>query len=95
MKGTEMAKLEAIVLWFDPIRGYGFLGLPDGQQIFVHHKNILGFAPGHRNLPKLGRVTFEMSEYDGRPCAANVELIEEAAQAGQKKLDGRKLPGGA
>jgi CspA family cold shock protein len=49
-----------VVKWFSDEKGYGFIIMEDGQEIFVHHSSIDG--NGFRSLEKGEAVTFEVVE---------------------------------
>lgn len=34
------AEGEGLVKWFDPNKGYGFIKLPDGKDVFLHVKEL-------------------------------------------------------
>jgi cold shock CspA family protein len=63
------------VLRWDPQKFYGFLQ-PDinGANQFFHGRNVLSdvglLAPGVR-------VRYELGEHTGRPCAINLEVIND------------------
>lgn len=45
------------VKWFDNKKGFGFIIQDSGQDVFVHHTDILG--PGFRTLMEGEIVTYE------------------------------------
>lgn len=63
------------VKWFNAEKGYGFITDEEGQDIFVHYSVIQG--EGFKTLNEGEKVTFEMSESDRGPQAANVERVAE------------------
>ncbi|MGH7837775.1 MAG: cold-shock protein [Steroidobacteraceae bacterium] len=48
------------VKWFSPKKGYGFITLKDGQEVFVHYTAIDG--QGFRSLEQGEEVSFEVAE---------------------------------
>ena len=58
------------VKWFSPKKGYGFLTMDDGQEVFVHYTAIDG--NGFRSLEQGERVQFEVSQGPKGLQAANV-----------------------
>jgi cold shock protein len=66
MKGT--------VKWFDSTRGYGFILSEEGQDVFVHHKDIM--QEGFKNLEDGQEVTFEKIQGNRGPQAFKVKIIE-------------------
>lgn len=51
---------EGTVKWFNNKKGYGFIVLDDGEDIFVHYADIEG--EGFRGLGVGERVSFEILE---------------------------------
>jgi CspA family cold shock protein len=58
------------VKWFSPKKGYGFIIMEDGQEVFVHYSAIDG--NGFRSLEQGERVQFEVSNGPKGLQAANV-----------------------
>ncbi len=46
--------------WFSPKKGYGFITLTDGQEVFVHYTAIDG--QGFRSLEQGDEVSFEVAQ---------------------------------
>ena len=61
------------VKWFDNKKGYGFIEVPGGQDVFVHHTNILG--QGFKTLNEGDTVSFEVIPADKGPKAQNVQKV--------------------
>lgn len=58
------------VKWFDPKKGYGFITLEDGSDVFVHWTAIQG--EGFKTLEEGQLVEFEIVPGRKGPQAANV-----------------------
>ncbi len=67
---TDMARLRGSVKWFDPEKGWGFIRLEDGDEVFVHHSDIQG--TGFRSLRDGAEVELEVERADRGPRARNV-----------------------
>jgi CspA family cold shock protein len=61
------------VKWFDVKKGWGFITQADGQDVFVHYKNIVG--EGFRSLKDGEQVTFDIVQGDKGPQASNVQRL--------------------
>ena len=66
--------MTGIVKWFNDAKGYGFIESEGRPDVFVHF-SALPAAGGHRTLNDGQRVDFEITQQDGRECAANVVLL--------------------
>ena len=64
---------EGIVKWFSDQKGYGFIEQENGEDIFVHHTEIVG--SGFKSLSEGDRVTFDIGEGKKGPAAQNVSRI--------------------
>lgn len=62
MKGT--------VKWFNAEKGYGFLQVEGGEDVFVHFSAIQG--DGFKTLDEGQEVEFDITEGNRGPQAANV-----------------------
>ncbi len=49
-----------VVKWFSPKKGYGFITMEDGQEVFVHYSAI--DSNGFRSLDQGEQVKFEVSQ---------------------------------
>jgi cold shock protein len=49
-----------IVKWFSSKKGYGFITMDDGQEVFVHYTSIDG--NGFRSLEQGEEVQFEVAQ---------------------------------
>ncbi len=66
MKGT--------VKWFDPKKGYGFITMEDGNDIFVHYSAIT--MDGFKTLEENQRVEFDITEGPKGKQASNVRMAD-------------------
>ncbi|MBS04529.1 MAG: cold-shock protein [Gammaproteobacteria bacterium] len=70
--GTPDADREGgTVKWFNVKKGYGFIVRDQGDDVFVHYRNIVG--QGRRSLAEGQRVTFCVITGDKGPQADQVE----------------------
>lgn len=62
---------EGVVKWFSAEKGYGFITPDDGgRDLFVHHTQIK--MDGYRNLEQGQRVSYEATDGERGPQAAEV-----------------------
>lgn len=61
---------EGIVKWFNDSKGFGFIEMEGGKDVFVHHSAIQ--SEGFRSLEEGERVTFEVVDGAKGPAAENV-----------------------
>ncbi len=59
------------VKWFNADKGFGFIEVEGGDDVFVHFSAIQG--EGFKTLDEGQTVTFEIEEGDRGPQATNVE----------------------
>jgi CspA family cold shock protein len=64
---------EGTVKWFSNQKGYGFIEQDNGEDIFVHHTQIVG--EGFKSLAEGDRVSFEVGKGQKGPAAQNVTKI--------------------
>lgn len=64
---------EGNVKWFSDQKGYGFIEQDNGNDIFVHHSQIIG--SGFKSLSEGDRVSFEVGSGQKGPAAQNVRKI--------------------
>lgn len=65
--------MQGTVKWFNSEKGYGFIQVEGGNDVFVHYTAILG--EGFRTLEEGQRVQFDIVEGQRGPQAANVEKL--------------------
>jgi CspA family cold shock protein len=63
-------RIQGTVRWFNPGKGYGFIGQENGEDVFVHFTAIQ--AEGYRRLEKDQQVEFTIEEGPKGLQAANV-----------------------
>lgn len=64
---------QGVVKWFNAEKGYGFITVEGGNDIFVHFSAITG--DGFKTLDEGQRVSFEVVEGPKGPQAANVTKL--------------------
>jgi CspA family cold shock protein len=63
-----------VVKWFNDQKGYGFISLDEGNDVFVHHTAIQGQA-GFRTLKEGDHVEFVIEQGQKGPAAADVHRV--------------------
>ena len=58
------------VKWFNAQKGYGFIEVDEGVDVFVHYSAIQ--MPGFRTLEEGQQVQFDLQDGDKGPHANNV-----------------------
>ncbi len=61
------------VKWFNDAKGYGFIKMDKGADVFVHHSAIL--TEGYRSLAECENVQFELVQGPKGLQAANVSRL--------------------
>ncbi|MGH8892200.1 MAG: cold-shock protein [Actinomycetes bacterium] len=61
------------VKWFNSEKGYGFIAVDDGADVFVHYSAIQ--MDGYRSLEEGQRVEFEISQGQKGPQADSVRPV--------------------
>jgi len=66
-------RLNGTVKWFDQKKGYGFISLKEGNEVFVHYSSIQG--EGYRSLKEGQQVEFSLIQSDKGPQANDVNIL--------------------
>jgi len=64
---------QGTVKWFNADRGYGFIAVDGGRDVFVHFSAIQ--MDGYRSLEEGQRVEFEITQSDRGPQAEAVRAV--------------------
>ncbi|GII79629.1 cold-shock protein [Sphaerisporangium rufum] len=64
---------QGTVKWFNADKGYGFIAVDGGKDVFVHYSAIL--AEGYRSLEQGQRVEFEITQGQKGPQAEAVRTV--------------------
>jgi CspA family cold shock protein len=64
---------QGTVKWFNDAKGYGFIAQDNGPDVFVHFSSIN--SEGFKSLTEGQRVTFEVTQGQKGPQAANVNKL--------------------
>jgi CspA family cold shock protein len=66
-------RITGTVKWFSDQKGFGFLAVEGGKDVFVHHSAI--DAAGFRSLVEGQRVEFSVEQGPKGPSAVNVRVL--------------------
>jgi CspA family cold shock protein len=69
----EVKIAQGSVKWFNGDKGYGFIAVEVGQDVFVHFSAITG--GGYRSLEEGQKVEFDITQGQKGPQAENVKVI--------------------
>jgi cold shock protein len=61
------------VKWFNDQKGFGFIEVEGGKDVFVHHSSITG--EGFKSLREGDEVEFEVTQGQKGPQATNVKVV--------------------
>src|SRR5712691_12717611 len=70
---------QGTVKWFNGDKGYGFIAVEGGSDVFVHFSAITG--GGYRSLEEGQKVEFDITQGQKGPQAENVRVIADAMVA--------------
>lgn len=65
--------MQGKVKWFNPEKGYGFIEVDEGKDVFVHYSEIQ--EEGFKTLEEGQEVEFEIVDGSRGPQAANVVKV--------------------
>ena len=65
--------VQGTVKWFNSEKGFGFIAVDDGADVFVHYSAI--DMDGYRSLEEGQRVEFEISQGQKGPQADGVKAV--------------------
>lgn len=66
--------MQGTVKWFSAEKGYGFIEVEEGDDVFVHFSAIQG--DGFKTLEEGQKVEFEITEGDRGPQASDVHKVD-------------------
>ena len=66
-------RYQGTVKWFNAVKGYGFIGREDGDDVFVHFSAIN--MDGYRKLEEGQQVEFSIETSENGLQAADVDVI--------------------
>lgn len=61
------------VKWFNADKGFGFITVDNGDEVFVHFSEIQG--NGFKTLEEGQKVEFDVTQSDRGPQASNVQKL--------------------
>lgn len=71
---TGAGRTQGTVKWFNPNKGFGFITCDNGDEVFVHYRNIQG--DGRRVLRQDQKVSFVITQGEKGPQADDVSPEE-------------------
>jgi cold shock protein len=73
IQNEEVKMTQGTVKWFNGDKGYGFIEVEGGPDVFVHFSAITG--GGYRSLDEGQKVEFDITQGQKGPQAENVKVI--------------------
>jgi len=70
------------VKWFNDAKGFGFIEVPGGEDVFVHYSGIAG--DGYRSLTEGAEVEFDILNDAKGPRANNVRVVRDAPSPAER-----------
>ena len=71
-------KLTGRIKWFNKQKGFGFIQLDDGSEVFIHHSDIANKR--HKNLRRGKPVHFTVEKSNKGPQATHLTVLEETLE---------------
>ena len=69
-----MSQHKGVIKWFNPAKGYGFVGRENGPDVFVHYSSIQ--ADGYKSLKEGDQIEFDIIQGEKGPQADQVTLLK-------------------
>lgn len=79
MSNREAGRETGTVKWFNNGKGYGFIQRPNGGDVFVHYRAIVG--DGYRSLQEGQKVEYTVTEGQKGPQAEQVVILDNGSAA--------------
>lgn len=76
--------MQGTVKWFNSQKGYGFITMEDGTDIFVHYSGLN--MQGFKQLEEGQLVTFDVIDTEKGKQAVNVTVIENTSKEDFEKI---------
>jgi CspA family cold shock protein len=73
---------QGTVKWFNNEKGYGFIAVDGGQDVFVHYSAIQ--SDGYRSLDEGQRVEFDVAQGPKGPQADGVRIVNACGRTTSK-----------
>lgn len=67
-------RVNGIVKWFNAAKGYGFIQVEGGEDVFVHYRSIRG--DGYRSLSEGQKVEFAIQTGPKGSLAEDIVILE-------------------
>lgn len=77
MEEAQVDRIRGKVKWFNNVKGYGFIGREEGEDVFVHYSAIA--QEGYKSLQEGDEVEFEITEGKKGPQAEHVTRVNAGA----------------